>query len=1344
MSANEKILMHYNKTIVYSNSDLNTIGASLSTTLRTVTAHNDTNTKYIKKFGTDYIINTITNGVINTPRSDGGGVNKLWYEFYGKKSDDTFEKLATIKDENGISTFETNQTGINSHCGIARDTTNNLIYVTDYDNHRVVYFNSSYQYVGSFGSNGSGNGQFINPTGIAIDNINGYIYVGDSGNFRIQRFTLSRVYVDESTLGGSLANIGGLAICNSNQKLYIADDVCIRCDLDFSNVITKFLFMRLWGVAVDEDNNCVYFTGSGDTVYLDLDLTVATGIGILGQARAGVSVDNTNDRLYIVKTDTNEVEEWDLSHNYISTWAYPFTTPSGIFVDLTASEIYVSDIGDSTIKRFDMSYNFLADFTIYQSYESIKIKLVWVSGTFSITDGDTITLTTDVDTGGLTVKLSGETLTADSIDLYLSSTGSTYYDEDYIYGGKRHTPNGTVKYPYFDPQSALSACGGAFTIATVLDSETYEYDISISGEYTLQAALGQSAKLTGGLGARISREVTAQYNNSTACYFNKNGSDATGDGKWQNPYQTVSTAKTNRAGKTVVYGGSNCQSSALFAESITVSSPDTFFRIEADYSYICTIQGMLTLSGNSSSTLNVYGIKIDANSANNYCVSITSPAAGSNSLIVRDCTCYNALSSCIYSVTTSFTVQASIYNNLAYNCLAGNGIYCYWNDPYYHRCYVYNNMVYSCLTGIKTYTSHGAYTSASHGLSIYNNTVYDCTTCIDCYHNNAGSGQLSLNITYNTNFDCSTGLNFNGGSTSWYSFTVGKCIYNSCSVQGITSANAITVTYNNYYNNTSNYNVNVTSTNGILADTMFCNSEYTPYKLGLSSASPCLKADGTEIDIGPTFRNITVSSNNAVINGFILDGQNLYNIAVGRTGATDYTNLQVKWCSIYNYQGIPVDEYSGADTNSSVSNCKIYYNGDAVRFARGGNIIDESLIYNNLVFGVHANYGSNTINHCVLYSNNYGAYFESSSSNITVKNTIIDHNSSYGIYSEVLMSITYCCITDAVNENVDISDISNLNSSPLFVSTVLGSENFHIKTIAGGYSADSICLEAADDGYDIGAYIVDSSISEKSYKKYGLDFNPSKVSWDNLAKGDTTFESAVGSIDSFAKGHRKAFVLKFDSKHASTAKQRKKLEYISSLIKTRENQITDDQSLILLHQQPISYLETGLSGVIDSVLKTLTDTSKDWVENEHKGYWASLKFYTYSDGVIDATAKTLTKTGAGWTTNQHEGFYIYHNFDYYYIKSNTSDTLLLSDPNGTLVNSIIDFSIEKYFRIEANDEHILHLIDTKNELADMTLSYYIDFIEVRIQKPDFGFDQDPFAFTIEMLKSNYQIAFEES
>jgi len=61
------------------------------------------------------------------------------------------------------------------------------VYVADYYNHRIQNFTSEGGFVSKWGTYGSGDGEFDEPTGVAVAS-DGSVYVADSWNDRIQKF----------------------------------------------------------------------------------------------------------------------------------------------------------------------------------------------------------------------------------------------------------------------------------------------------------------------------------------------------------------------------------------------------------------------------------------------------------------------------------------------------------------------------------------------------------------------------------------------------------------------------------------------------------------------------------------------------------------------------------------------------------------------------------------------------------------------------------------------------------------------------------------------------------------------------------------------------------------------------------------------------------------------------------------------------------------------------------------------------------------------------------------------------------------------------------------------------
>ena len=61
------------------------------------------------------------------------------------------------------------------------------VYITEWANHCVLVFHTSGEFVHSFGTEGSGSGQLLDPSGITVDK-DGFVFVCDTSNSRIQVF----------------------------------------------------------------------------------------------------------------------------------------------------------------------------------------------------------------------------------------------------------------------------------------------------------------------------------------------------------------------------------------------------------------------------------------------------------------------------------------------------------------------------------------------------------------------------------------------------------------------------------------------------------------------------------------------------------------------------------------------------------------------------------------------------------------------------------------------------------------------------------------------------------------------------------------------------------------------------------------------------------------------------------------------------------------------------------------------------------------------------------------------------------------------------------------------------
>lgn len=146
-----------------------------------------------------------------------GPVSNLTIHLQG---DDSYFAVAPSELHAEATTFGTYGTGngnLNYPYGAAVTADGSEIWVCDGSSHRVARFQLDGTWVGSFGTNGSGDGQFSTPRDIAFD-LSGNAYVADFGNNRIQKFNSSGVYQSQWSTG---ANTFPMSIVYDRQNAYL-------------------------------------------------------------------------------------------------------------------------------------------------------------------------------------------------------------------------------------------------------------------------------------------------------------------------------------------------------------------------------------------------------------------------------------------------------------------------------------------------------------------------------------------------------------------------------------------------------------------------------------------------------------------------------------------------------------------------------------------------------------------------------------------------------------------------------------------------------------------------------------------------------------------------------------------------------------------------------------------------------------------------------------------------------------------------------------------------------------------------------------------------------------------
>src|SRR5262249_1832198 len=203
----------------------------------------------------------------------------------------------------------------------------------------------------SFGSAGSGAGQFQTPVGVAIQQASGATYVADSGNARVQKFNAKGQFV--TAFGWGVADGAAHSeVCTANCRAGIAGSGPGQ----FSNP-TSIAFGNTTGVGSggkvfvgDAGNNVVLIFGGGGT-----SLSRSRGSPPPGAhfGRRGGGAVAAGGNLWTADAGTGNVDEFGPKGNFLQQWSNPSGPPQAIAVDAPHNAVYLLTFG--TTARFTLT-----------------------------------------------------------------------------------------------------------------------------------------------------------------------------------------------------------------------------------------------------------------------------------------------------------------------------------------------------------------------------------------------------------------------------------------------------------------------------------------------------------------------------------------------------------------------------------------------------------------------------------------------------------------------------------------------------------------------------------------------------------------------------------------------------------------------------------------------------------------------------------------------------------------------------------------------------------------------------------------------------------------------------
>ena len=389
-----------------------------------------------------------------------------------------------------ITTWGTSGTGNGQFripIGVAVDSTTGDVYVVEADTRRVQKFTSTGTFLTKWGTEGSGNGQFQAPYGVAVDPNTGDVYVTDNETDRVQKFdsdgTFLTAWGSTGTGDGQFRSPFGVAVARPP-----AMSTSPTSSTTGSRSSTRTAPTSTNGVRTAPATA----SSGGRTGWQSTPLPATS-----------MSPTPENDR----------VQKFTSTGTFLTKWGTRgasngrFAWPGGVAVDPTTGDVYVADIGNDRVQKFDSDGTFLTKWGTYGSGNgqfSIPVDVavdgdgdVYVADLFNfrvqkfgyrgrpdgrIRRGAGVLVGNDIyNTTGTGQTSSGVAARGHRVTYYASIQNDARFAEQLRLRGQASTPNFTVR--YYNPTEANitpQVTAGSFRTPVLAPEATYRVQVVVT------------------------------------------------------------------------------------------------------------------------------------------------------------------------------------------------------------------------------------------------------------------------------------------------------------------------------------------------------------------------------------------------------------------------------------------------------------------------------------------------------------------------------------------------------------------------------------------------------------------------------------------------------------------------------------------------------------------------------------------------------------------------------------------------------------------------------------------------------------------------------------------------